>query len=101
MELLTTNECKQIIIKLSKEFSVPPGLILKHLLNDRDKDDLRLGFLSISSLRASIEVWCDNGMQDLIEQNKDEKYLPDEKILKYRAPFISHDEITCVKDNIS
>lgn len=62
--LLTDEECKMIIAKLGKKLSVRPKLITERLLNDLDKDDLRLGVLPILSLEAFICVWRDNGMPD-------------------------------------
>lgn len=95
MELLTRNECKSIIIKLSKELCVPPGIILSHLLDDSDKDDMMAGKLSIDELRCHIEVWMANGMPDLVG-----RIVPTEpqtqvnQGIVYRKPFVSHIEVT-------
>jgi hypothetical protein len=60
--LLSDEECKSIIKTLGMKLSVRPKLIITRLLSDLDKDDLRVGFLSISSLECHIGVFRDNGL---------------------------------------
>lgn len=65
MQVLTDKMCKKIIKKLGIEFGVCPRLIATRLLNDRDKDDMRVGDLSIEALKLQIRAWIECGMPDV------------------------------------
>jgi hypothetical protein len=102
MEILTRDECKKIIYKLSRELCVPPGLILERLMSEKDKADMLAGEISIESLRCHIGAWKANGMEDLVGSSAKQTWtIPDNKKLKYNKPFISYAEVTCVKDDDS
>jgi hypothetical protein len=100
MELLTRDECKKIIIKLSREFCVPPGRILSHLIDDSDKIDMMAGKLSIDELRCHIGAWMGNGMPDLVGRSVSmtENKTPVNHGIVYRKPFVSHIEVTRGQD---
>lgn len=61
---LSDSECKKIISQVAWSLGVSPGLISTRLLDDNDKNDLRLGLLTKESLKLAVEVWMGNGMPD-------------------------------------
>lgn len=89
---LTTKECQKIIFNLGIKFGVSPKLISERLLNDLDKDDMRLGSMGISSLEAFTEVWIDNGMPDYAH-GKFETYEEEKRSLsRQRSTYHIYDK---------
>lgn len=69
-------------------------------LNAKDKEDMLAGVLGYDELEAAVGVWKANGMPHISGMPKEpEKPLPpvDQGIV-YRAPFVSHIEVTSGKD---
>lgn len=62
--LLSDNDCKEIISILAKKLCVRPKLITARLLSDNDKYDMRLGLLPIEALECHIRAWVASGMPD-------------------------------------
>jgi hypothetical protein len=71
MELLTNNNCLEIIRRLSKKYCIKPNAITEKLLSEEDKEDMRNGNLSIEALEAHIKVWVANGMPNYRNPNSD------------------------------
>ena len=64
MAMLTTNDCKIILMKLSKKLCIRPGFISERLLSIDDKKDMLNGDLPIDALELHARLWRDNGMPD-------------------------------------
>lgn len=64
MELLTNEDCKEIIRILSKKLTVRPRIVVERLLNEIDRKDMLNGDLPVESLECHIKVWLKNGMPD-------------------------------------
>lgn len=108
MELLTIEECKAIIKKLSKALCVRPVLITQRLLSKEDKQDMKQGDLPIESLKCHIITWLNNGMPDYVhvktETQAGAQYISGKEnpmeegcllrhneslMFKYRPPFVN------------
>ena len=61
---MTRDEVFRILSKLGFALGVSPNLIITRLLDDNDLTNAMIAGLDISSLRASIAVWRDNGFCD-------------------------------------
>lgn len=61
---MTKDEVFRILSKLGFQLGVSPNLIINRLLDDHDLGNAMAAGIDISSLRASIAVWRDNGFCD-------------------------------------
>ncbi len=96
--LLTDEDCKTIIKRLSRKLCARAELIATRLLSEDDKNDMREGNLSIEALEAHIKVWIENGMPDYAH-GKTEPYAIEQKRIKTEKPFKKNDEPQKLKLN--
>ena len=67
---MTKEQCRKQLFNLGITLGVSPKLVGLRLLSDLDKNDMLLGLLPETSLRAHTEVWRDNGMTDYCLKEK-------------------------------
>lgn len=58
----TDAECKKIITDVAWELKISPRLISMRLLNEEDKQCIRIGEVGIVELKCHVEAWMASGM---------------------------------------
>jgi hypothetical protein len=66
-QLISDDECKQMLIRICKKLCVNTRLVAEKLLDQDAKNDMRNGNFSADALEAHIKTWFENGMPDYVK----------------------------------